>query len=349
MNLFIDTNIYLTFYDFSKDDIEELRKLEVAIKAKKINLFVPQQTIGEYRRNREAKIASSLKVMSVQSIPDSFPRFVHDYQEYSKLKSLIGDYIRTKDQLLQKVHVDIENKSLDADKLILNLFNLAKVIPTTSELLNQARRRYEIGNPPGKDGSYGDSINWESLLSAVPDEEGLHLIAKDKDYISKISAEAISDFLQEEWNQEKNSQIFFYTTLSAFFSQHFPNIKLASELEHEPYVQILVESPSFATTHAVLRRLSLFTNFSDNEVCKMLQAGLDNDQILLIIEDDDVKTFFSHLIEKYQEIIPEELLAKYSSFYKPDIKIDKTCGYCASGEVKFGEVCPNCEEIYTIF
>ena len=39
MNLFIDTNIYLTFYDFSKDDIEELRKLEVAIKAKKINLL----------------------------------------------------------------------------------------------------------------------------------------------------------------------------------------------------------------------------------------------------------------------------------------------------------------------
>lgn len=33
MNLFLDTNIYLNFYKFADDDLEELQKLTVAVKS----------------------------------------------------------------------------------------------------------------------------------------------------------------------------------------------------------------------------------------------------------------------------------------------------------------------------
>jgi hypothetical protein len=61
MNLFIDTNIFLSFYHLSSDDLEELRKLGVLLDKKKVTLLLPKQVIDEYRRNREVKIADALK------------------------------------------------------------------------------------------------------------------------------------------------------------------------------------------------------------------------------------------------------------------------------------------------
>ncbi len=64
MNLFIDTNIYLSFYHFTSDDLEELRKLIVAIHEKRIKLYVTSQLRDEFRRNREIKIADALKLFT---------------------------------------------------------------------------------------------------------------------------------------------------------------------------------------------------------------------------------------------------------------------------------------------
>jgi hypothetical protein len=42
MHLFIDTNILLSFYHFANDDLEELEKLIVLVKEKKVMLYIPQ-------------------------------------------------------------------------------------------------------------------------------------------------------------------------------------------------------------------------------------------------------------------------------------------------------------------
>ena len=47
MHFFIDTNAYLSFYHFSGDDLEELKKLGVLIKQKQLTLVVPEQTRNE--------------------------------------------------------------------------------------------------------------------------------------------------------------------------------------------------------------------------------------------------------------------------------------------------------------
>lgn len=53
VNLFIDTNIFLSFYHLSGEDLEELDKLAVLIKKKQVQLLLPRQVRDEFYRNRE--------------------------------------------------------------------------------------------------------------------------------------------------------------------------------------------------------------------------------------------------------------------------------------------------------
>ena len=59
MKIFIDTNVYLKFYHYSNDELEELRKLIVLIEQGEILLYVPSQVFNEFTRNREVKIADA--------------------------------------------------------------------------------------------------------------------------------------------------------------------------------------------------------------------------------------------------------------------------------------------------
>lgn len=77
MNLFIDTNIYLTFFHFSSDDLEELKKLIVVIKEGQINLILPDQVIDEFKRNREVKIADALKDLKSKKYLTYFRKYAN--------------------------------------------------------------------------------------------------------------------------------------------------------------------------------------------------------------------------------------------------------------------------------
>ena len=56
MNLFIDTNIFLSFYYLSSDDLEELNKLAVLLQQSEVTLFLTNQVVEEFRRNRENRL-----------------------------------------------------------------------------------------------------------------------------------------------------------------------------------------------------------------------------------------------------------------------------------------------------
>jgi len=60
MKLFLDANVYLSFYHLTNDSLEELRKLITLIKTNKIELVLPEQDIDEIERQRENKICESI-------------------------------------------------------------------------------------------------------------------------------------------------------------------------------------------------------------------------------------------------------------------------------------------------
>src|SRR5262249_48306954 len=149
-----------------------------------------------------------------------------------------------------------------ADHIIQELFEKAIMLKTTEELIDKARLRMQVGNPPGKDGSLGDAISWEVLLEALPEKQHLLFVADDRDYVSVLDDNKFKEFLLAEWAERKQSNIVFYRRLSAFFKDVFPEIKIASELEKELLIRNLAASGSFAQTHSALARLSKFSEFT---------------------------------------------------------------------------------------
>lgn len=321
MNVFIDTNVFLSFYHLTNDDLEELRKLKVLLEKGNVALHLPNQTVDEYRRNRETKIADALKRLKEQKLNLQFPALCKDYGEYGTLRELQKEFEKQHSSLVGKISKDIESNSLKADQVIQELFEKAEAIKTTEKLISKAQLRMSIGNPPGKNGSLGDAINWESLLDNVPNDEDLYLIADDRDYFSVLDESKPKEFLIREWKAKKDANVFFYRRLAPFFKEHYPDIKLASELEKEMAVQQLVGSSAFVTTHSAIAKLAGFENLSQSQVSEIVDAALTNSQVIWILGDQDVFEFMTKFAAEYKEKIEEdsyEQLIKSLKKHEPD-------------------------------
>lgn len=184
MHVFIDTNTFLSFYDFSSEDLTDLEKLLQFIKSQKVILYVPQQVIDETWRNRDAKINTSLSIFKKWNSPLSFPAYCKTYTGYEDLKQDIKNCEKQHKVLLEEVKNHIQKEELQADILIKKLFEAVTPIERTPAILAKAQERVAIGHPPGKPKEFGDAINWKSLLLAVPEKECLHLISRDEDFFS---------------------------------------------------------------------------------------------------------------------------------------------------------------------
>lgn len=311
MNLFIDTNIFLSFYHFSSDDLEELNKLSVLVREEEVSLLLPEQVVTEFWRNRANKISDALERLQRQQLSLQFPQLCKEYEEYEKLRECCKEYQENYAKLVEKLRGDIDAQSLKADSTIEQLFGLATRVPTTEEILEAARLRCEIGNPPGKAGSLGDAINWEALLEAVDIGSELYFISDDKDYCSPLDHNKLDPFLLDEWQTTNESQLFFYRRLSGFFREKFPDIKFASELEKDLLIRELADSSSFEETHVVVGKLamqSMSSDFSPAQVNDIVSAAVTNNQVYWIIGDSDVNTFLRNVIRgREDEIDPDNL------------------------------------------
>lgn len=308
MNIYIDTNILLSFYHLSSDDLEELKKLIVLLQQKKVVLWLPEQTIVEFKRNRASKIADALKRLQEQRLNMQFPQLAKEYDEYGKLRKTLKESDELFNKLIANIRKDVENRNLKADQIIQELIILAKEIKTNSEIIEKARFRLDIGNPPGKKDSLGDAINWETLIKAIPASEALYFISGDKDYTSPLGEYLFEPYLENEWKNLKSSEIVYYQRLSSFFKDKFPDIKLASEFEKDLLIRELADSPNFAYTHSVIAKLDKYAEFSPIQASEIAQASLLNNQVNWIIEDEDVNRFLKRIVKDYESKIDSDYL-----------------------------------------
>lgn len=307
MNLFIDTNIFLSFFHLSSDDLEEIHKLAVLIDKGQVTLWLTAQVKDEFFRNRENKISDAIKKLKEQQLKPQFPQICKDYPEYQELSELQKAYAAKMSSLMKNVNADIDSLTLKADLKISELFEKSKIIPTTSDLVEKARLRRDVRNPPGKDGSLGDAINWEAMLQFVPPKQDIYLIADDKDYYSVLDENKVKDFLANEWQSTKASKLYFYRRLSQFFKEHYPEIKLASELEKEFVIRSLVNSGNFANTHNAIEKLSKYAEFNKSQAAEIAQAALFNNQVGWIFSDDDVHDFYSKFWKNHSALLEKEI------------------------------------------
>lgn len=313
MNLFLDTNIWLSFYHFSGDDLEQLRKLIVLMDQDRLKLYLPEQVDDEFTRNRDTKVADALKQFREQRLGNLFPQMCKEYEEYGTMRKAIRQYGSAKNVLLDRLMADCSSESLKADRIIAELFGKAVRLATTEEVIARAKRRYDLGNPPGKDKSYGDAVNWECLLSGIANCEDLFFVSADADYCARTDSDLFSPFLQKEWAHEKRGRILFFKQLSSFFQDQFPDIRVAMELAKELIIRDFANSSSFRGTRRSLRQVVRFSDFTDDQLNDIVSATISNRQIYLIILDSDINRMLRTLITGNESRVEPESLRRFQA------------------------------------
>lgn len=291
-NLFIDSNIWLSLYHFTNDDLEQFTKLKNYI-GSSIRLFVPQQVRDEIYRNREAKITDALRSFEIKSI--QYPAFCKGYEEYDLISKDYSSIMSRMKEWKDKINKDILAEKLPADLVINELLDIGETI-SCDKYVDSAFTRYRIGNPPGKENKYGDAINWECLLDVIPSGEDLHFISSDKDYKSKLNDEQFNPFLVKEWTEKKNSNLLFYGKLVAFLNEHVDEIKLETELDKEKYINELATSGNFYCTHRVISNLRKFSGWTEDQIEALCSIAESNSQVDRILYDPDVFSFYSGIL-----------------------------------------------------
>lgn len=295
MHVFIDTNILLNFYHFSKDELDALNNVFASHEHGSAIVHLTEQVCDEFKRNRESKIKGALKRFKEVKFVAQLPSFMKGYEEYADIQRLSGFLQNKQRAILEKVDADITAKSLLADQLIGDIFQRSEINNTTREIYKKATMRMAIGNPPGKDGSIGDAINWIMLLESVPNGDDLHIISEDGDFYSTLNEDAANPFLEEEWKEKKSSYLHVYRTLSAFMKLHFDGVAFSYDKDKEALIDALRFSPNFANTHILISELETYSYFSLKEIGRILSAVIENDQVGWIVTDFDVSDFLNRV------------------------------------------------------
>ena len=309
-NLFIDSNILLNFYDYSKEDLSSLEKLINLIKKGtfKIKIYTTTTLKMELEKNREDRLRKAFEIFENSKIFIQMPAICKTYEEYQKIKKLQKELTKIKNEFSKKLREDMQNKKLKADEIIQELFKLSIQIDSEKYLENAIKRR-QLGKPPGtSDKTYGDAINWESLLNELPDGENLIIISGDEGFRNPLNPDELHLFLAKEWEGRKKSKVFLYRNLNDFFNKHLKDIKIKIEKEKEDLINKLLNSESFSITHSLIQKLSTFTEFSDEQVKMLVKALMNNTQVRWIATDSDVYNFYKGIIRNKKEIFSEKEL-----------------------------------------
>lgn len=123
----------------------------------------------------------------------------------------------------------------------------------------------------------------------------VNLISADGDFFYK-NTNTIKSFLKQEWEGNKATKILGYRTLSDFFADKYPKIKLASELNQELLINRLVNSGTFSETHQAIYNLRAIEGYTPPQIELITDAFLQNNQLNWIASDPDVSGFISMIM-----------------------------------------------------
>jgi len=295
MHVFIDTNILLNFFHFTKDELDSLNDIFASHEHGSATVHLTEQVCNEFKRNREARIKDALRKFKETKFLPQFPSFMKGYDEYGQIRIMSNELRELQKTILEKVEADISSKDLVADRLIEQIFMSSEIVPLTTQIYENASMRSALGNPPGKNDSIGDAVNWVIVLDSVPNGEDIHIISEDGDFYSSLDDQKAHPFLQEEWERVKDGCLYVYRTLSTFMAEHFDGVAFSFDKDKEALIEELFDSGSFAQTHGIIAKLENYRYFSAKEVMRILDAADANNQFGNIITDHDVSDFLNRI------------------------------------------------------
>lgn len=296
MNVFIDTNILLDLYHLSGPDLDELRKVIKLAEIKKINVLLPKQVEDEFWRNRERVISEALELFAKTKASATLPNLIRSNPKSSELRQAVERVNELVKELRQVADSEIGSHKLKADEVIDSLFVQCTPQLISKTIIEKAKARKELGNPPGKSNSLGDAVNWEWLIESVPMGEDLVIISSDGDFESELLQGEAKEFLVREWNREGKGALELFKGLPEFLKSYFPQIKLSGEIDKSIAIENLENSYSFMATHNAISTLQKYDDFKESDLLRIIEAYISNQQIRWILGDDDVYIFANKVV-----------------------------------------------------
>lgn len=218
-HLFVDTNVFLNFYSYAKDDLGQLRRLIEHLGPDGIVLHLPQHVLNELERNRETKLRTSADQFKKESFPTAIPRHMQDFAQAQVYKDAVDAALKARVAMINQAAAEASSKTLAADKSLEELVAKSCHYLEDDVIFERAMQRMYKGNPPGKAGSVGDQYNWEVLLEHVPQDE-LHIVSKDGDYSSELNTGRPHPSLELEWRNKKFANLHIYSELRPFLDKY---------------------------------------------------------------------------------------------------------------------------------
>lgn len=93
INLFIDTNIWLSIYEPSSNDLNVFKQISKLISTK-FNLIITEQVYDEFWRNRENKIKEIINMLSngKYNFSIGFPNIIRGYKEFHEIIEKLNQF-----------------------------------------------------------------------------------------------------------------------------------------------------------------------------------------------------------------------------------------------------------------
>jgi hypothetical protein len=184
---FIDANKYLDLYRTDKG-----KKLLASLEEQVDYIFVTEQIVNEVQRNKilvaGVFLKQKFKGLKLQSfnVPDHLSgtntgQGTQILQQMSEISQKIRKVNDDVDELTLGILEQISCSQDEVSQALSPIF--AKAISHSSEELQNARDRRELGNPPGKSNNpIGDQLTWEQILTHFEGKKRLWIISRDGDY-----------------------------------------------------------------------------------------------------------------------------------------------------------------------
>lgn len=205
--IFIDTNIYLRFFDSNR---KELKKLLDDILKISNNIFITNQIVAEIERNKLCVFKSSinnytnkLKVEKV-TLPEHFTTDLKqiDIIDWNKRREIVRKDNEKLSKEIDKIFIkNLQQIAISEDSVSRKLAEIYKLARKETETeFKDARKRKEIGNPPGKESDpLGDQISWEQFINKVHLCSEVWIVTRDSDYITEHNKSCfLNPFLYSE-------------------------------------------------------------------------------------------------------------------------------------------------------
>ena len=221
--ILIDTNIYIDLY---KTYSQETQKALSILPEIKIDIFITEHIAREVKRNKLLKTKEFLEqhfgkiAMPNISVPTNVMPL--DDELHKKIHKGLEEIKEKRKELSNQIEIAISkllhsiSTSTDPVSKILNPV-FTKAIEEDKHEISRARRRRELGNPPGKRSDVlGDQIVWEQLLTYLSSHKNsdVWIISRDSDYYTFYEGEKfLNPLLREELEHVEVGEIHLHDSL----------------------------------------------------------------------------------------------------------------------------------------